>query len=308
VAARLEPQEAARACGQAVATLTEAISNTLDSNGLQSLARGLAAIVAYVEPKEAATAAATITEVMNKTTDPNVFVYLSFGLSALASRLEPQEAARVCGRAAATLTEAMTPATSPFTLSYLAEVLSAVVVRLEPREAARVCGHAVTTIIEAMNRVCGHAVTTIIEAMNRTMDPNVWGSLSLGLSAVAARLPPKEAAQARGLGAATLIQAISKTTDPTALGNQSWGLSRVLGREPATFIAQPTPELLPLLPSQTLVDLLKHPFCVGEPRHLVLEQLTRHYHRPFADQWEFVEYVTSNKLPLDLTTPALRPK
>jgi hypothetical protein len=175
----------------------------------------------------------------------------------------------------------------------LSRGLAAVVVRLEPREAAR---------------MCDHAAKTIIEAMNRTTDPNVWGSLSLGPSVVTARMPPKEAAQARGLGAATLIQAISKTTDPTALGNQSWGLSRVLGREPVTFIAQPTPELLPRLPPQTLVDLLKDPFCVGEPRHLVLEQLSRHYNRPFADQWEFSQFVTDNKLPLGLTTPPVRPR
>jgi hypothetical protein len=32
-----------------------------------------------------------------------------------------------------------------------------------------------------------------------------------------------------------------------------------------------------------------------------------HYNRPFADQWEFVEYVHQQKLNLDLTTPPERP-
>jgi hypothetical protein len=63
----------------------------------------------------------------------------------------------------------------------------------------------------------------------------------------------------------------------------------------------------PPLPPQTLVEILKQPFCVGEARRLVLEQLSRHYHRPFADQWEFVEYVHKHKLDLDLTTPPQRP-
>jgi hypothetical protein len=62
-----------------------------------------------------------------------------------------------------------------------------------------------------------------------------------------------------------------------------------------------------MLPPQTLVDILKQPFCVGEARRLVLEQLSRHYHRPFADQWKFVEYVHQHKLALDLTTPPQRP-
>jgi hypothetical protein len=45
------------------------------------------------------------------------------------------------------------------------------------------------------------------------------------------------------------------------------------------------------------------PFCVGEPRRLVLDQLARHYHRPFADQWDFVDYLHQQQLGLDLTTP-----
>jgi hypothetical protein len=55
-----------------------------------------------------------------------------------------------------------------------------------------------------------------------------------------------------------------------------------------------------------LVDLLKHPYCVGEARRLVLDQLSRHYRRPFADQWDFVDYVKQQKLGLDLTTPPAR--
>jgi hypothetical protein len=61
------------------------------------------------------------------------------------------------------------------------------------------------------------------------------------------------------------------------------------------------------LPPQTLVHPLKHPLCVGEPRRLVLDQLARHYHRPFADPWDFVAYDhQQQKLGLDLTTPPAR--
>jgi hypothetical protein len=37
----------------------------------------------------------------------------------------------------------------------------------------------------------------------------------------------------------------------------------------------------------------------------VLDQLARHYHRPFADLWDFVDYV-HQQLDLDLTTPPAR--
>jgi hypothetical protein len=66
--------------------------------------------------------------------------------------------------------------------------------------------------------------------------------------------------------------------------------------------------LPPPLRAQTLVELLKHPLCVGEARRLVLDQLQRHYNRPFADQWDFVRFATEQKLGLDLTTPPQRPQ
>jgi hypothetical protein len=68
---------------------------------------------------------------------------------------------------------------------------------------------------------------------------------------------------------------------------------------------QPLP---PPLPAQTLVDLLKHPFCVGRARRVVLDQLSRHYNRSFADQWDFVRFASEQKLGLDLTSPPRRPR
>jgi hypothetical protein len=52
-----------------------------------------------------------------------------------------------------------------------------------------------------------------------------------------------------------------------------------------------------------LVDLLKHPVCVGDARRQVLEQLSRHYDKSSADQWEFVEYDRLHQRDLDHTTP-----
>jgi len=159
--------------------------------------------------------------------------------------------------------------------------------------------------------------------------------LSKSLPAVAARLAPRDAAAICGQAAATLVVAVSKTTNPDALRALSQDLSAILSREARTTIrnrcvsvtatvagllgpgtpfaalacAQPALEsLTPPLPAQMLVDLLKHPLCVGEPRRLVLEQLARHYNRLFVDQWDFVEYVHKHNLELDLTTPPQRPE
>jgi hypothetical protein len=170
--------------------------------------------------------------------------------------------------------------------------------------------------------------------MAKTENRNALGELARGLSAVAARLEPKQAAVVCGQAAATLTQVMAKTTNPNDLKQLPRVLSAVLFHEDAsrsvprrqsvaaafaTFtdptallhaaaLLQPALEPLPPpLPAQALVELLKHPFCVGEARRLVLAQLARHYGRPFADQWDFVRFAEEHKLDLDFTTPPQRP-
>jgi hypothetical protein len=57
-----------------------------------------------------------------------------------------------------------------------------------------------------------------------------------------------------------------------------------------------------------LVELLKHPLCVGEARRAVLDALEFTYKRLFKDQWEFVEYAQKHQPQLDLLTPPKRPE
>jgi hypothetical protein len=87
-----------------------------------------------------------------------------------------------------------------------------------------------------------------------------------------------------------------------ALGDPGRRLAAVALLQPAL---DPLPEPLP---AQTLVDLLKHPLCVGDARRVVLAQLSRHYGRRFTDQWDFVRYATDHKLDLDLLSPPRRPE
>jgi serine/threonine protein kinase/pilus assembly protein TadC len=296
VSARLEPNEAAKLCGQPAATIAQTIKVTEAPDALRSLARRLSAVSVRLEPKAATEVAATLTQAMSKTTNRGAILDLAQALSAVAARLEPKDAAEV----AATLTQTMSKTRDGIALQNLAQALSAVASRLEPKAAA----------------------ATLTQAMSKNTNDFALLSLARGLSAVSARLEPKEAAEVAAAlaqamsknsdatsftlgqslsaasarlepreGAAILIQAMSKNTHPSALQSLAQGLSAVLARE---------------LPPQTLVDLLKHPFCVGEARRLVLDQLARHYHQPFADQWDLVDYVQEQKLGLDLTTPPAR--
>jgi hypothetical protein len=168
-----------------------------------------------------------------------------------------------------------------------------------------------------------------------TAEPWAMKQLVEGLSAVAARMKPDGAAQVYGQAAAILTLAMSKGSNEGDLGFHLPDLSAVLSREaswttrqrlmsvrativalgdwgvPFTAFALVRPDLEPVpmpLPPQMLVNLLKHPMCVGEPRRLVLAQLSRHYHRPFVDQWDFVDFVNQRNIELDLTSPPERPK
>jgi hypothetical protein len=164
--------------------------------------------------------------------------------------------------------------------------------------------------------------------MSKTTDPIALGPLASGLAAVAARLEPKEVAQA----ARALTQAMSKTTDPIALRALAQGLSatlteggrtlpvRVAGLVGAVTASDRQPLLIPAalvlalepppcrLSTPQLVELLKDPLCVDQARRVVLEQLERRYRRTFANHWEFVRFAQQQNLGLDFTTPPRRPE
>jgi serine/threonine protein kinase len=305
-AARLEGREAAALCKEAATTLKRALTQTTDPLMLSLLAHGLAEVTERLEPKEASALckepAMMLTQAMSSPTTPVLLQSLVSSLSFLASRLGPEDARDT----ATTLIQAMTRTTDLSVLQPFGQTLAALAKRMEPREAA----------------------TMVIQAMSRTKEPIVLQQLAPTLNQVAARMEPREAAM-------MLEQAMSRTTGFTAFHQLGESMATALRREPlnhrqqvirsvralfATDMTSPLgvcaaavmqPALAPPpppLPSQHLVDLLKGPFCTGQERALVLEQLARHYQRLFADQWDFVRFAQEQKLALDLTSPAKSPE
>jgi serine/threonine protein kinase len=231
-------------------TLLQALPRTNDTTALASLAEGLAAVAARLEPREAsrvcAVAATILTQAVTKFDDYPALRHLTESLSAVVARLEPREAAQTV----ATFTQAMTNTNNYTVLLYLAQSLSAVAARLEPREAAE-AGATLTQAITNSNnalalgylaqglsavaarlesreatRVCAVAAATLTQTLTKTKEVFVLLPLAQGLSAVAARLEPREAAQA----AATLTQAMTNTNNVLALGFLAEGLSAVAAR------------------------------------------------------------------------------
>jgi hypothetical protein len=166
------------------------------------------------------------------------------------------------------------------------------------------------------------------------------GRLAQSVVALASHMEPGEAVASRDQATRALIEAMGMITSSAAHQRAilypliSCLAAATLGLSPGDFerathsallvfdvLGSPhqllsTPPVLPVLghlrprplPPQTLVDLLKHPFCVGEARRAVLNALAFTYHRPFVDQWEFVHFVQENKLTLDLLGPPKRPQ
>jgi tRNA A-37 threonylcarbamoyl transferase component Bud32 len=322
VAALMEPIEAADVCAPVARTLADALAKRTDASERRDLVQALAAVAVRLESGAAANVCAPVAralaDALTKRTDAPNREDLAAGLAAVAARMDPGAAADLCAPVARALTDALTKETSAPDRGGLAASLAAVAARLEPGAAAAACAHAARVYADmllnnpnpyhrrqfarelaALSVRAGLAGAGILtDALSKT-DADVRGSLAEGLAAVA-------------LGFST--DARSRAQSATLLATGAFATPHnVLPSLPLLhphFHPQPRP-----LPPQELVELLKHPFCVGEARRAVLDALEFTYKRPFKDQWEFVEYVQRNNIrdhttgkPLDLLTPPKRPE
>jgi tRNA A-37 threonylcarbamoyl transferase component Bud32 len=205
--------------GDATVLLTRAM-NKADNYSVQKiLVQHLAALSGRLEPAEAA---GLLVRFIIKDAKPNILRTLSrpslaHELSALSGRLEPGDAARVSGVAAALLTRAAAEKTTSSNLNTLADGLSAAVARMRPGAGADLLLNAMTqtTNPDALKsfadclsaaagrlerteaaRVCGEAATLLTRAVANTRKADIAErqTLAQALSAVAARMEPKEAA------------------------------------------------------------------------------------------------------------------
>jgi hypothetical protein len=267
VAARLERKAAADLCGPAAAKLVRSMSEEVGPYGLYRQVQGLRALAAHLHQRDVVDTAATLTRAMEKTTNPN----LAIGLAVLAAHLDPKEAAELCAPAVAKLTLAMNKTTDGNVLRELAYGMGPPAAQVEPEAAA----------------------ATIFRAFAKTADPHARASLAQGLAAVLARETSDTSSQRR----VALAGTVAGLTNPDSLRVPGVLAANAAGLHPAL-----APLPLPLS-AQTLVDILKHPLCVGEARRLVLQQLGRHYGRTFPDQWEFARFAEEKQLDLDLLSP-----
>jgi tRNA A-37 threonylcarbamoyl transferase component Bud32 len=306
VVARLEP-------GDAADFLVQAMKDTRNTFALRKLAAGLSAAAARMGPADAGRAAATLTQLLKDTRDPSTVYGLALGLSAVAVHMEPDAAAPVAAQAAVALAQAAKDLKdSRDALLMTGDEFLAAAAHLEARDAVQVAA----LLTEEMRKLT-----------NNTW-PWLMPQLPQSLAAVAARLEPEDAAALRAQASAFLAQTMS-SRDPATQRSLGEGLSALLSpiapadrrsrsaaaASAVAYLAGGAPPLIPAaepppcrLSTQQLVELLKMPPFVGEPRRVVLDQLGNRYHRHFADVWEFVHFARENNLDLDFTSPPQRPE
>jgi hypothetical protein len=333
VAARMKPEDAAPVYAKAATSIVQALTNQPKEEAeptfrQKDLLEGLSLLVAHMEHEEAARLSGEATKAVAKAMSQETHRYENFdvvkeGLWAVAPRLKTAAAAE----SAAALVQAMRETADPIiktpgpadsvTLSRVADKTSglaqsvAVVATRIPREDAA--------------RFCTEAAMILAHLRGKERDPWKWNAarnlarLDEGLSALAVWTPPD--------AVFALAGAMSKAADPTVRQALEGAIVALLGPAPRTDHARTiaaavtTPADGGLFPgalwlltlaveqaaesppchfsAQELVDLLKHPFCVGTTRRAILDQLENRYSTTFADHWAFVRFAQEQNLGLD---------
>jgi hypothetical protein len=304
VAARMDSRKAAKWCEGVVSKLAA----VRDKEG--SPPRVVDAFQEVAQWSDSAEVADALLADLKKSSYPSRALR---SLLQVAGRLDPDKAKTVCTEAAHELAKKLSAETNSWYQDPLARGLLAAAVWMDPTAAVDLVGSIAW-------RDC----------------PGAGVGLAQALSTLAGRLDSTRAAKMRANKA---IELIAFWGESAVLGqNGSYDRNRLSQGLSALLVGTAVPRqrlqyapllsvgsfatphnLLPLalsdphflprpLPPQELVELLKHPFCVGEARRVVLDALEVHYKRAFKDQWEFVEYVQKHQPQLDLLTPPKRPE
>jgi hypothetical protein len=265
---RLPPQRAAE-------TLADIMTRTPDAAALSALARGVVAVAERLPAERAAraheVATQVLTDAMTRNAEPGTVGELAEGIVALSRRFHPERGTNACAVAIRVLTAGMTNTTKPLDISGFANRVIALAPHLAPEQLAR-------------------ASRALLDIIPRAEPTYGQGGPEKCLSAIV-------------LGGTPEVRARNVHSTVLAAG----GFVPPSGPFPALSLLHPSfhPRANPL-PPQLLVDLLKHPLCVGAMRRSVLDALEFTYQRSFKDLWEFVEYAQKHQPQLDLLSPPQR--
>jgi hypothetical protein len=254
---------------EAATFLVRQINNGANDNSDQGPVGALAAVS---QKMEAAAAALVLVDLLKRRKDPVVLQQLTTALSAVTDRMPPEDAD-------ATLTQALKDTREVSARSWLAKSLAEYRLRADSQDAAATTAQAVALLMLAAskNPVLGSSAS----------EGSPYSILDL-LTVVAPRELPSLA-----------MTAAAAVAFPCSIGPPFTAFTLL----PSAVEPPPCH-----LSTQQLVDLLKMPISVGMEQRLLLDQLANRYRRNFDTVWDFVRYAKEQKLDLDFTTPPQRPE
>jgi hypothetical protein len=230
VAGHLDAWRAASFSSQAATILAESLKT--EGYNPDAPEEGLSAITPWLEPRDAKEVATTLVKAMNSSKDANHLYALAKGLEAVLARLNARDAARFAEQGARALLWTMRDAKEPWALSVLAQVLAPLMGRMQAKDAAPFAGQAATALVEAFLRanddrddsrlaeglaaiasrledksIAAKAADALVQVIKGVDRPFKMPAVMQALSALAPRLDSRDAVRT----ATSLIQSIAET-------------------------------------------------------------------------------------------------
>jgi serine/threonine protein kinase len=227
LAARIAPDEAARACSHAAKELIHEMQEQRVGFRLpaQYYAGGLISLAPYLKPADAAEAATVIAREITKEYHEDRFS-LPSALKALAPRLDPKDVAKVADILTKQLSD-LSKARNWNAIEFLLFGLTSLAPYMPPEEAARLFApRSYYPMVSASSFSIEHfsassirmkpedAASTLIKAMGEAEHPNELCCFAETLSRVVARMEPKEASRVCAK-AATILNSMERKFGPT---------------------------------------------------------------------------------------------
>jgi hypothetical protein len=321
LAARMKPEQGAAVAAAAVGHTLEKIAKmpNWSLEDQENARRELfAALVKSITQTDARAGARKVLDLMASTTDPQLLANLGLPLTILAARLNPEERATTLATAASKVQAMIAATKDDLEVPPLIHAMGSLVEHMTPQDGARFAAPTAARVLEMMSKVrdydsldslgkdlaalavgmsqerrataASHAVRAILEAFPEPVGgdvPGVEAPPRTGLATLAAFLQSGEAATLTALA----LERRTKSSSPADL--------QLLDSAIGSLAEKAT--------AQRLVDLLKLPTCVGNPRRIVLAELSKRLKHPFADVWELVAWLREHEPGLDLDSPPRRP-
>jgi hypothetical protein len=313
LAARMDSTAANKVAEEAANRALEVIASSKDHAAILPLSAALAALAPHLDTGAAQKAVRRVLDAQKRGFPfPHVHQALVDAIAALGARVDTGAAAKVAAEAATPILDALAEANHPFSVVQLGTA----VVTLAPRMDAAGAAEATGRVLDAMTRIdrsaslhalggavaalaaridataAEKAVRQMLDAMANTQDAAALAELGATVAVLVARMEGEAAQNAAAKAASRALDARARAENPD--------VRQTLDDAVATLTAR--------LTDHGLVDLLKHPTCVGEARRLVLGEFSKRMKRDFADVWELADWLREHRPDVDLVSPPRRPE